>query len=217
MLFNAFTICAVVGGTVFLFQFALLLIGFGSDSLDFDVADDLPDDVPDDVPTDFHGDVGGNFDSDHGAPILDHGSTWFFGVVTFRTVVAAVTFFGLVGMATIQSGLGDIVAVLFGCVAGITAMYSVHWLMRKLYSLRQDGTLRIQSSIGLEGTVYIPIPPSQSGTGKVQLQVQGRIAEYPAMTSCTEKLITGTRVVVVDVVTPTTLSVEPLLTSVSSE
>ena len=206
-MFSVFLFCAVIGGTVFLFQFALLLLGMGGEDADFDVAHDLPDDLDFDPGEVVHF-------GEHDAPSIEHGSTWFFGVVSFRTVVAAMTFFGLAGMATIQSGLGEVVAVLVGCTAGATAMYSVHWLMRKLYSLRQDGTIRIQTSIGKEGTVYIPIPPGQSGSGKVQVQVQGRIMEYPAMTSCNERLVTGARVVVVDVMTPTTLSVEPISSSV---
>ena len=36
-----------------------------------------------------------------------HGSTWMFGVISFRTVVAALTFFGLAGLAHRSAGLAE--------------------------------------------------------------------------------------------------------------
>ena len=95
-------------------------------------------------------------------------------------------------------------------------MWGVHWLMQRLYGLRHDGSQRIERSIGQSATVYIPIPPSQSGSGKVQLEMQGRIVEYAAMTSESEKLPTGAKVTVVDYVGPDTLVVAPIRETVAS-
>src|SRR5688500_4375150 len=93
-----YLICAGFGGATMICQLVLTLIGIGD-------ADDA------DVPHGFDG--GGGFDHDtdvsggdvHGGDVHDgdvhdahHGSSWFFGVVTFRTVVAALTFFGLTGL-----------------------------------------------------------------------------------------------------------------------
>ena len=200
-----FVTAAVVGGTVFLFQFLLALIGFGSE--DFDFADDVPDDLDLDVPDDI--------DMDHTGPI-DHGSTFLFGVISFRTVVAALTFFGLAGMASLAAGFNSALSSIIAVSCGYAAMIGVHWMMKKLYSLRQDGSVRIRRSIGQSATVYIPIPPKRSGCGKVQIRMQGRIMEYAAMTSESEKLSTGAKVVVVDVISPTTLEVEPIRETVGS-
>ena len=200
-----FLTAAVLGGTVFLFQFLLALVGFGSEELDF--ADDVPDDIDLDVPDDI--------DLDQTGPI-DHGSTFLFGVISFRTVVAALTFFGLAGLASLAGGLGSALSAIIAVACGYLAMVGVHWMMKKLYSLRQDGSIRIQRSIGQSATVYIPIPPKRSGCGKVQIRMQGRIMEYAAMTSEPEKLSTGAKVVVVDVISPTTLEVEPIRETVGS-
>ncbi len=200
-----FIVSAILGGTVFLLQFLLALIGFGSEELDF--ADDVPDDLDLDVPDDI--------DIDHTGPI-DHGSTFLFGVISFRTVVAALTFFGLAGLASLSAGLGNALSAIIAVACGYLAMVGVHWIMQKLYSLRQDGSVRIRRSIGQSATVYIPIPPKRSGCGKVQIRMQGRIMEYAAMTSEPEKLSTGAKVVVVDVISPTTLEVEPIRETVSS-
>jgi hypothetical protein len=218
-MYYVFLICAVLGGTVFLFQFVLALIGFGAE--DLDLVDDLPDDVDLDVPDDVGdftqaADAAGH-DLGHATGTVDHGSTWLFGVISFRTVVAALTFFGLVGLACQSAQLGSALSALFALLAGCSAMWGVHWMMLQLYRLRHDGSLRIERSVGRPATVYIPIPPNESGSGKVQLEMQSRIVEYAAMTTDSEKLPTGAKVMVVDFISPDTLLVtrtrEPVATS----
>jgi hypothetical protein len=199
-MYTLFLFCAVIGGVIFVLQFVMALIGMGDDG--FDLADDLPDDIPDDLPNDF-GEVGGSQ-----GDLVDHGSTWLFGVISFRTVVAALAFFGLAGLAAMEAQQPPLVTGAVAITAGLAAMYGVHWLMRLLYRLGHDGTVRIERSVGQTGTVYIPIPGGRAGTGKVQLEVQGRIMEYQAVTSGPDKLCTGARVIVVGVVTPTTVEVE---------
>lgn len=195
-MYSVFLFCAVIGGTVFVVQFVMALIGMGDGDLE------LTDDIPDDIPDDF-GEVG-----DAQGHVVDHGSTWFFGVISFRTVVAALTFFGLAGLASIQSDHSPFLATVIAVATGAAAMYGVHWLMQLLYRLGQDGTVRIERSVGRRGTVYIPIPGSRAGTGKIQLRIQDRIMEYQALTSHPEKLPTGAKVVVINVVTPTTVEVQ---------
>ncbi len=206
-MYYVFLTCAVLGGTVFLFQFLLALIGFGAEDLDF--VDDIPDDVDLDVPDGMEG-------AADAAPGMEHGSTWLFGVISFRTVVAALTFFGLVGMAGHEAELGSALSFVLALVAGYAAMWGVHWLMQRLYRLRHDGSQRIERSIGHTATVYIPIPPNESGSGKVQVQMQGRIVEYSAMTTESEKLLTGAKVMVVDFISPSTLMVTRTRETVAS-
>ncbi|MDG2380601.1 MAG: hypothetical protein P8N76_02925 [Pirellulaceae bacterium] len=197
-MFNVFLFAAVIGGTIFVFQFVLALVGMGTEDVDF--GDGIPEDL----------------DLADGTIPLDHGSTSLFGVISLRTVVAAVTFFGLAGMAALEGGLHDGLAALIAIASGLAAMYAVHWLMKQLYNLRQDGSVRIQRSLGKTATVYIPIPAGRSGSGKIQIRMQGRIMEYAAITGGPEKLSTGAKVVVIDVVTPTTLEVEPIRETVAS-
>lgn len=198
-MYTIFLVCAVLGGTIFVIQFVLAVIGAGGDDLDlgadvpdgFDIPDDL--DVPDEV-----GDVS------------DHGSTWLFGVISFRTVVAALTFFGLAGLASVEGQLSNPISILVAVGAGAAAMYGVHYLMQMLYRLRHDGTVQIRRTVGQRGTVYIPVPANNAGQGKIQIRTQGRIMEYAAKTSSPEKLGTGTAIEVVSVLTPTILEVEPV-------
>ncbi len=138
-----------------------------------------------------------------------HSSTWLFGVISFRTLVAAATFFGLAGMASHAASLSLVNQLLIALACGVGAMYLVHWLMSLMYRLSEDNTVRINRAVGREGMVYLPVPAGKTGPGKVQLRLQGRMMEYEAVTSAPSNLPTGARVVVVGVVAGNLLEVAP--------
>jgi hypothetical protein len=120
-------------------------------------------------------------------------------MISFRTLVAASTFFGLGGMSALEAGLNPFVQVGIATLCGFGAMYGVHSLMKMIGRLGVDGTVRIQRALGQEGTVYIPIPAGKQRAGKVQLRVQSRLMEYPAVTEAADRLATGTKVRVVGI------------------
>ncbi len=194
-----FGVCAVLGGTVLLCQFVLTLIGFDTDA---DI-DDLGGDSAGDV------DDGTSQEASHdGSDGHHHGANWIFGVLTFRTIVAALTFFGLTGLAGNSAGMSAPATYAIAILAGLAAMYGVHWMMQGLYRLRSDGTARIERAVGKTGTVYLKVPGKKSGVGKVTVSLQGRTMEYQAMTA-QDELPTGNRVVVVDVIGRDTVEVAP--------
>jgi membrane protein implicated in regulation of membrane protease activity len=203
-----FFFCAVIGGTISVCQFLLGLLGLGDHH-------------------DLGGDDGGlahGFDSDgsaHGVdpggsahdqgghePGLSHESATsrFIGVLSFRTIVAAVTFFGLAGLAANAHGAHPAGTLAFALCSGVTALYVVAWTMRLLSRLRSDGTVRIQNTLGLVGVVYLAIPGHQAGRGKVTITVQNRTMEYEALTD-QNTIPTGAPVQVVAIVDPETLAV----------
>lgn len=184
-----FLLCAVIGATVFVVQFLLTLLGIGADHLDVGV--DLPDDV--DLSVDHGGDFGA-----HDVP--DHGSTWLFGMISFKTVVAAIAFFGLGGLLLMDWGATPAVTIIGAVASGLGAMYGVHFLMKQLWKLRHDGTARIEWTVGEAATVYVPIPPGRTGQGKVQIRTAEGIRECRAVTDADQTLPTGATVRVVGVV-----------------
>lgn len=211
MLTWLFLIMAVVGGTVLIIQFVLTFIGLGGDH-GLDLAHDVPHDFSGDVGHDVHaGGAHGAESSGHDAA-GHHGSSWLFAVISFRTLVAATTFFGLVGLAAQSADQPVGVQLLLASAAGLGAMYGVHWIVRSMGRLGEDATIRIKHALGKEGTVYIPIPGAKAQAGKIQLKVQNRLVEYEAVTSSKEKLATGTKVRVVGIA-GTALEVEPLHTT----
>lgn len=205
---TVFLLCAIIGGTVLIAQFVLTLIGLGHADLDVD--------VPHDFNVEFDGaDLGHVGEIGGAADVQDVGdahysSTRLFGVMSFRAIVAAITFFGIFGMTALSAGMSPPAQILIAVVGGGVAMYVVGWLMTMLKRLGNDGTLRIQHAIGKIGTVYVPIPGGKTEAGKVQLKVQERLVEYAAMTSHGATLPTGARVEVVGLIGPSTLDVRPV-------
>jgi len=186
-----FLACAIFGGTVLVAQF---LMGIGGHDHPGDVdVDDAPD-------GELH-EVDGT--TEH------HNSTWVFGVLSFRTVMIGLTFFGLTGRAALASDFEQPLPLVIAVVCGLGSMYGVYFLMRGLFKLTADGTERIGRAVGEEGMVYLTVPGHNSGIGKVHVPVQNRTVEYEAMTAG-EKLPTGSRIVVVGVLGSDRVEVEPV-------
>jgi hypothetical protein len=181
---------------------------------------DVPTDMGHDFGGDFHADLGGDAHPDVGADHAGdtaedqiehaadhHGSTHLFGILSFRSIVAALTFFGLAGLAATSSDAEPTTSLLVAVAAGAAAMTTVYWLLRGLQSLQSEGNVRIHRAVGQHGNVYLRVPGNRSGSGKIQFNLQNRTMEYLAVTAGPD-LPTGTKVVVVDVVNPTTLEVQ---------
>jgi len=213
-----FLVCLAIGGTLLVCQFVMTIVGLGGEALHLDVSHDFGHGSADDAGSDFGtadhdfsaGDSAHGDDLHGGASDVHQDSTQLFSVLSYRTVVAFLAFFGLGGLLAESLEARPMVVGASALGAGGAAMYGIYWLMRGLYSLRCEGTLQIQRAIGKQATVYIPIPGQQAGAGKVQVPVQGRLVEYLAVTAG-NPLATGTKVTVVGVMTQNTLQVEPVM------
>jgi hypothetical protein len=193
--------CAIVGGTVLVCQFLLTLFGMGDGGADLDAGSPEFGHIGD-VGGAGH-DVGGNAAGDHHDL---HHSTGIFKIISFRTLVAAVTFFGVAGMAARDSGLEPPVTFILALAAGGAAMFGVYYLFHSLTRFDFDGNLRIERAVDKVGTVYVPIAANNKGAGKIHLRLQNQLVEFQAVTAG-ERLATGATVVVTRVVGPDTVEV----------
>jgi hypothetical protein len=190
---TVYTICIAVGGTLLVCQFLMSVLGFGHHEVGGH---------------EFHDDFGGHdlHPGDRHEVGHDSHSSWFAGLLTFRTVVAALTFFGLAGRAAAAGGLEPARTFAIALAAAAGALLLVGWLMRALYFLKSDGTVRVQRAVGQTGTVYLPIPGHREGAGKVMLSLQNRTVEFQAVTG-QDRLPAGAKVQVVALVSPDTVEV----------
>jgi membrane protein implicated in regulation of membrane protease activity len=191
-----FLIAAVAGGTILVCQFALTMLGLGHDG----------GGLGHHMGGDFHGDahVGGDSHVFHAGDSHTDAdqhtdSTHVFSVISFRTLVAAIAFFGVSGRAALSAGYAPSTSFILAVIVGVAAMYGMYWLMRVIASLNSSGNERIGNAVGRRATVYLRIPATRSGAGKVQLSMQNRIVEYQAFTDEAEPLQSGESVEVVDV------------------
>lgn len=159
--------CAVVGGILFLIQFVLMILGMGdleADGGDFDGID-----------SDFGAEGAAESGGDpHGAAT--------FGQISIRTLVAFFLFFGLAGMWSESTGASSMTTIFTALGGGLFAFYGVSWVMRKFAQLSTSGNIDIRNAVGTRGRVYIKVPASRGGTGKVTLTVQQRTVQINAVT-----------------------------------
>lgn len=189
-----YLICAVLGGVLIVCQFLMSMLGMSGDH--------------EMGGHDVHIESGDHhIGHDHGDHAHESFSHWLVGVLTFRTVVAAITFFGLAGLIGLDKEWPPFTTLLVSLAAGAGALFLVAGLMKTLHRLKADGTVRIERAVGTTGTVYLRIPGKKAGTGKVTLKVQNRTVEYQAVTS-RDELPTGAKIVVVGIVSPDTVEVE---------
>ncbi len=206
-----FLVMAVFGGTILTIQFVLTVLGVGG----VDLVETLTHDAGDIADADGSG---GDAHSHHGGSDQSedpHGTASLLGMISFRTLVAAATFFGLAGLAAAGGRQPQVVQVGIALLAGAGAMYGVHSLMRAMGRLTEDGTVRVRKAIGLVATVYVPIAAHGKSTGKVQLSLQNRVMEYEAIAKASHSLATGTKVRVI-AVEGNVLEVEPLVTEATA-
>jgi hypothetical protein len=190
-----YLICAAIGGTLIVCQLLLTMLGLGGHH---DVGGGGHDFGGHDV---GGHDASGHHDSDHEAD-----SNWFLSLITFRTLTAALAFFGLAGLASIRFDADPAIGLAIAVATGAGAFFAVGWLMKFMSRLNLDGTIRIDHAIGALGTVYLSIPGAKAGAGKVLVNQLNRSVEYKAITS-QEPLPTGAKIVVVRIVNADTLEV----------
>lgn len=155
--------------------------------------------------------VGGehDHDTDHAEHDDGHGNG-LFGLLTFRAVAAGLTFFGLGGLTARYYDADDLPALAAAAFGGVAALYAVAWVMQGFRKLKHDGTARIADAVGATGTVYLVVPGSKAGPGKVTFNLQNRTVECEAVTAAADGIPTGRPVRVVAVVGPNRVEVEPL-------
>lgn len=131
----------------------------------------------------------------------EHGSAAKEGLdlLSVRALCAGVAFFGLAGAFAESRGLGLVPAVVVGLAAGGAAATGVAALTRQLLRFESDGAPQLGNALGATATVYVPVPASRGGAGKVQLTLQGRVVECVAVTGDERPLATGAPVLVIDV------------------
>ena len=160
----AYFIIACIGTVALLIQIVMMLIGAGGEAdADFDT------DTDGDGSLDTHTDTG----------------------VSLFTVKGLTAFFaigGWTGMLMLSYNVGVAITVPVSVVAGLAAYFIVWALIRLVLKLQEDGTLNYASAIGQTATVYVSIPASRTGRGKITLVLQGRYTELDAVTDEKERI-----------------------------
>ena len=172
---------------VFIVQSVLTFLGADADA-DFDV----------DVDTSVDGSDLSN---------IDGGSNLY----TLRNFVNFILGFGWSAILLQDSISSVALLILVSALIGAALVAAVMYLFKWLAGMQQSGNINLQkAAAGCEGKVYLTIPGARSGTGKVQITINGAVREYDAMTESEEPLKTGAPIRVVDCLDANTLLVEEI-------
>lgn len=188
----------IIGGTLFILRVIMMLIGGGFGDGDVDVPHDLPHDIPHDVHLD--GDIHADVSGDHPSANIS------FNLLSVQGLTSFFMMFGLVGLALLKSNLPILVTVMGATLAGLVTVAITGLIFSQMNRLQTEGTIRIQNTIGAEGTVYLTIP--REGTGQVQVIVQGSLKIFDAVSKEKKMIATGERVQVAGVASGNILIVE---------
>ena len=131
--------------------------------------------------------VGGGADTDTG--VSHHG----FSIFTIGNLTYFLTMFGWAGLAASKSGAGVGFSLTIATAAGLLTTVIVAYIFFSLNRLTETGNVQLANAAGSSGTVYLHIPAKRSGTGLIQLTVQGQTVEMNALTDG-DALKTGTPV-----------------------
>lgn len=165
-----FTIPAVVATVFFVIRLAMSFFGadldLGHDALN--VGLDILDTDPSDL------------DAIHSDPAAA------FQWLSIQSLAAFIMGFGWGGLAAFRgSGWSPFMSVLVGVGVGAGMVWVLGALMKSIYRLQVSGNIAMDSTIGIEGDVYLSIPSTDSakgsGLGKVRLVVDRRQRLYNAV------------------------------------
>jgi hypothetical protein len=114
-----------------------------------------------------------------------------FQFITVKNLVGFFTVFGWAGISALQGGAGNTTSLIIASASGFGMMLLMAALFYYMSKLQHSGTLNISNAMNMTGEVYLTIPASKKGMGKVQIKIQGALRELEAMTDENEEIPTG--------------------------
>jgi len=153
---------------------------------------------------------GGDFDPSADVTLTDAGNPGM-NLYTFRNLVNFLLGFGWTAILLHSSIDSTALLLIISFIVGILLVAVVMFLFKWLSTMQQSGNINIyRSAVGCQGTVYLTIPAERSGEGKIQITINNSVREYNALTDG-EAISTGTPIKVIEVLNPSTLLVEELI------
>lgn len=184
-----FALIAIPSTLILLVQTILLLIGLG-DSGEAD---------------------GGALDADGDIGDADASSGDGLALFSIRGIVSMLAVMGWSGMALLDTALPDVISIVIAVALGIGMLFLMAYIMKWVSKLQSSGNIDVGNAIGKVAQVYLTIPPSGEGAGKVNITIQETYCEFNAITTVSSRIKTGAYVRVVAVDEIGTLVVEPIV------
>lgn len=128
------------------------------------------------------------------------------GPLSLTTIAAFTAIFGFTSFASVGAGMATPVAAIVGALAGVVGGAAAWWLSRLIRSAESTTAVSGGDLVGSLGSVVLAIP--EGGLGEVALTRHGERISLSATAS--EPIPRGTAIRVVQIVTSTSVRVEPV-------
>lgn len=170
---KVFWVIACTASLVFIIQTVMTFVGLGTDTdIDAGPMDSIGDSVDD-------GDLS--------------------GVFSFRNLINFLLGYGWTGVLLYDSFDKVIWLETVAILVGLAFVLAFVFMFRQVMKLSHDGSFHMNEAIGLTADVYLRIPASRSGRGKVQVSVKGSVHEIDAVTDNDAEIPTGGQVKILEV------------------
>jgi membrane protein implicated in regulation of membrane protease activity len=196
---QVFFCIAFPASAILLIQTILTFVGLGDDG-----GSEGALDAGGDADIEIEGDTDLD-DVDHD---MDSGADFRF--FSIRGLVAFFTLFGWVGALLGAGPMNKVLAVAIAVASGLAAMFLIALIFYGVSRLQSSGNIHYANAVGRTAEVYLTIPASRKGAGKVQVVIQERLIEVNAMTDLKKPIPTGANVKVTGILGDHVLLVEPL-------
>ena len=178
LLLQIFWGCAVVASLIFIVQMVLTLIGMDSSDMDVD------------------------FD---GANTMDLGGGM--NLFTIKNLIGFLVGFGWTGVCFYNSISSPILLILVAFIVGCLFIGIFVVIYKQTKKLEHNGAFKIDEVKDTIVSVYLRIPATGSGKGKVQVSQNGSVHELDALTDGDE-IPSGAKVKIVEIIDNETVKVE---------
>lgn len=128
-------------------------------------------------------------DSDGGLDVPDGGmsadtdaGTFPFQLFTFRNFINFFLGFGWTAI-TLAGNAHPVLVIIVSILVGVALVAAVMYIFYLMSKMEQSGNIETSSAVGCRGSVYLTIPGERQGEGKVQINIQGAVREFDAMTN----------------------------------
>lgn len=136
--------------------------------------------------------LGADFDGD-----LDGGDAPF-QLFSFRNLINFLLGFSWTGISFYGLITNRAILIILSVVIGIAFILIFFAIIKQIQKLAEDNSFKINSLLNRSGSVYLRIPEKRSGTGKIQVSVNGSFKEVDAITN-EEQIASGATIKIVKI------------------
>lgn len=130
-----------------------------------------------------------------------------FALFSFRAIISFLVFFSWTTGLLLEKSWKLSHALGVGIILGILAMTIVAYLLFKIVKMEESGSINLESLVGAEGEVYIPIPAGGVATGRVTILLDDKNIELDAVSQ--DQILTGRKVTIDKILKNNILKVKP--------